>query len=123
MTGKLEVPENISIIPLPPKCPELNPVGNIWQFMRDNWLSNRIFTSHDNIIDLCCDAWNRLVDQPWRIQSDDVNGHVGRDQCRLVFDASGYNHNTWGGVLALKPALYAVGEGEVRFRDFRYRRL
>lgn len=77
MTGKLEVPENISIIPLPPKCPELNallsavegPVENIWQFMRDNWLSNRIFTSHDNIIDLCCDAWNRLVDQPWCIMT------------------------------------------------------
>ncbi|WP_093087700.1 IS630 family transposase [Sphingobium sp. AP50] len=69
MTGKLEVPENISIIPLPPKCPELNPVENIWQFMRDNWLSNRIFTSHDNIIDLCCEAWNKLVDQPWRIMT------------------------------------------------------
>jgi hypothetical protein len=45
----------------------LNPVENIWQFMRDSWLSNRIFTSHENIIDLCCEAWNRLIDQPWRI--------------------------------------------------------
>jgi transposase len=52
MTGKLKVPENISIVPLPPKCPELNPVENVWQFMRDNWLSNRIFTSHDNIATL-----------------------------------------------------------------------
>ena len=49
MTGKLDVPGNISIIALPAKCPELNPVENIWQFMRDNWLSNRVFTSHDNI--------------------------------------------------------------------------
>lgn len=62
MTGKLEVPENISIVPLPPKCPELNPVENIWQFMRDNWLSNRIFTSHDNIIDICCEAWNTRIE-------------------------------------------------------------
>ncbi|MBS88443.1 MAG: IS630 family transposase, partial [Sphingobium sp.] len=69
MTRKLEVPDNISIVPLPPKCPELNPVENLWQFMRDNWLSNRIFTSHENIIDLCCEAWNRLVDQPWRIMT------------------------------------------------------
>ena len=60
MTGKLEVPENISIVPLPPKCRELNPVENIWQFLRDNWLSN-------HIIDLCCKAWNTLVNQPWRI--------------------------------------------------------
>ena len=46
---KLDVPANLSIIALPPKCPELNPVENIWQFMRDNWLSNRVFTSHDSI--------------------------------------------------------------------------
>jgi DDE superfamily endonuclease len=69
MTGKLDVPANISIIALPAKCPELNPVENIWQFMRDNWLSNRVFTSYDNIIDHCCQAWNRLVDQPWRIMT------------------------------------------------------
>lgn len=30
MTGKLDVPNNISIIVLPAKCPELNPVENIW---------------------------------------------------------------------------------------------
>jgi hypothetical protein len=54
---------------LPPKCPELNPVENIWQFMRDNWLSNRVFKSYDDLVDHCCEAWNRLVDQPWRIMS------------------------------------------------------
>ncbi|MGV1898634.1 MULTISPECIES: IS630 family transposase [Rhizobium/Agrobacterium group] len=69
MTDKLEVPDNISIIALPAKCPELNPVENVWQFMRDNWLSNRVFTSHDNILDHCCEAWNKLVDQPWRIMT------------------------------------------------------
>jgi transposase len=68
-TGKLDVPANISIIALPAKRPELNPVENIWQFMRDNWLSNRAFTSYDNIIDHCCEAWTKLVDQPWRIMS------------------------------------------------------
>jgi transposase len=69
MTDKLDVPDNISIIALPSRSPELNPVENIWQFMRDNWLSNRVFTSYDNIVDHCCYAWNRLVDQPWRIMS------------------------------------------------------
>ncbi|AMK20191.1 transposase [Sphingobium sp. MI1205] len=69
MTGKLEVPANISIVALPAKCPELNPVENIWQFMRDNWLSNRICTSPDNIVDHCCEAWNRLIERPWRIMS------------------------------------------------------
>ena len=37
--------------------------------MRDNWLSNRVFESYDEIVDQCCDAWNKLVDQPWRIMS------------------------------------------------------
>ena len=60
---------NITIVPLPAKCPELNPQENVWQFMRDNWLSNRIFTSYDNIVDHCCYAWNKLIDRPWRIMS------------------------------------------------------
>ena len=69
MTDKLVVPENITLLPLPPKCPELNPQENVWQFMHDNWLSNRVFASYDDIVDHCCDAWNKLVDQPWRIMS------------------------------------------------------
>ena len=48
---------------------ELNPVENIWQYMRDNWLSNRIFKSYDDIVDHCCYAWNTLVDRPWQIMS------------------------------------------------------
>ena len=63
------MPANITIMPLPAKCPELNPVENIWQFMRDNWLSNRVFASYDDIVDHCCEAWNKLIDQPWRIMS------------------------------------------------------
>jgi transposase len=68
-TNKLAVPANITILPLPPKCPELNSTENVWQFMRDNWLSNRVFKSYDDIVDPCCYAWNKLVDQPWRIMS------------------------------------------------------
>jgi transposase len=69
MSNSLNVPANLTLMPLPPKCPELNPVENLWQFMRDNWLSNRVFNSHDNIVDHCCYAWNTLIDQPWRIMS------------------------------------------------------
>ncbi|ARU15825.1 transposase [Croceicoccus marinus] len=68
-SAELVVPANITLMPLPPRCPELNPVENVWQFMRDNWLSNRIFKSYDDIVDHCCFAWNKLVDQPWRIMS------------------------------------------------------
>jgi transposase len=69
LSRRLSVPSNITLIPLPAKCPELNPQENVWQFMRENWLSNRVFKSYDQIVDLCCDAWNRLIDQPWRIMS------------------------------------------------------
>ena len=34
-SGKLDVPANISILTLPSRPPELNPVENIWQFERD----------------------------------------------------------------------------------------
>ena len=68
-SAELVVPPNITLMPIPPRCPELNPVENVWQFMRDNWLSNRIFKSYDDIVDHCCFAWNKLVDQPWRIMS------------------------------------------------------
>ncbi len=68
-TDKLHIPPNITLLPLPPRSPELNPVENIWQFIRDNWLSNTIFASYDQIVALCCEAWNKLIDQPWKIIS------------------------------------------------------
>ncbi len=69
MSKHLIVPPDIVIVPLPPKCPELNAQENIWQFMRESWLSNRVFKSYNDILDHCCHAWNSLVDQPWRIMS------------------------------------------------------
>lgn len=69
LSGRLDIPNNITILPLPSKSPELNPVENIWQFMRENWLSNRVFKSYDDIVDHCCHAWNKLVDRPWTIMS------------------------------------------------------
>ena len=69
ISERLAVPSNITIVSLPAKCPELNPVENVWQFMRDNWLSNRVFQSYDAIVDHCCYAWNQLVNRPWRVMS------------------------------------------------------
>ena len=42
---------------------------NIREYMRENWISNRIFTSYTDILDHCCDAWNKLIDRPWLIMS------------------------------------------------------
>jgi len=69
LSAKLDIPDNITLMPLPPKSPELNPVENIWQFIRDNWLSNRVFRSYDDIVEHCCHAWNRLIGQPRTIMS------------------------------------------------------
>ena len=69
LSARPTVPPNITLISLPEKCPELNPQENVWQFMRDNWLSNRSFKSYDQIVDHYCDAWNKLIDQPWKIMS------------------------------------------------------
>jgi transposase len=66
---RLLVPPNITIIALPPKSLELNPVEHAWQFMGDNWLSNRVFTSYDYLVDHCGEAWNKLVDRRSRIMS------------------------------------------------------
>ena len=66
---RLVVPDNITLVLLPARAPELNPVENIWQFLRENWLSSRVFASYRDIVDHCCDAWNRLIDQPWIIMS------------------------------------------------------
>ena len=69
LSHRLVVPTNITLVALPPKCPELNPVENVRQFMRDNWLSNRVFASYDDLLVHCCEAWNKLIDQPWKIMS------------------------------------------------------
>ena len=68
-TGKLRIPENLSLLPLPPKSPELNPVENVWQFLRQNKLSNRIFGNYEAIVTAACEAWNSLIADPARITS------------------------------------------------------
>lgn len=68
-TGKLRVPKNLTIILLPSKSPELNPVENVWQYLRANYLSNRVFKDYNAIVDAACDAWNALIDKPTAIQS------------------------------------------------------
>lgn len=67
--GELRVPDNVSLLHLPPYAPELNPVENLWAFLRGNKLSNRIFEDYDAIVSALCDAWNWLIAQPDRITS------------------------------------------------------
>jgi len=61
---KLVVPDNIVLLPLPPYAPELNPTENIWEYLRANALSNRVWDTYDAILAACCDAWNALITKP-----------------------------------------------------------
>ena len=68
-TSKLELPDNLSLVPLPPACPELNAAENIWQYLRQTYLSNRVFPTYAAIIDACQDAWRKLLAETGRIAS------------------------------------------------------
>jgi transposase len=67
--GRLRLPDNISLLALPPYSPDLNPQENVWQFLRQNYLANRVFASYSAIVDACCNAWNCLTADPRRITS------------------------------------------------------
>ena len=65
----LELPNNLTPLIIPPYSPELNPVENIWQFLRDNYLSNLVWENYEAILDRCCEAWNLLTAETGRIAS------------------------------------------------------
>lgn len=71
-TDGLKLPDNLTIILLPSRSPELNPVGNVWQYLRQNWLSIRVFEDYDATLDAECEAWNRLIARPNTIRSTGV---------------------------------------------------
>ena len=67
--GKLIVPENITLLSLPPYAPELNPMENVWQYLRQNKLCALVWDNYDAIVQACEDAWMFLVNNPTRIRS------------------------------------------------------
>ncbi len=66
---ELILPSNISVMHLPAYSPELNPQEQVWQYLKDNFLSNRIFKNAEEIVDACCNAWNNFANDPDRIAS------------------------------------------------------
>ena len=62
-------PDNITLLKLPPYAPELNPMENVWQYLRANKLAITVFDTHDEILDKCSDAWNFFANDPERINS------------------------------------------------------
>jgi transposase len=54
----LKVPENITLLLLPPYAPELNPIENVWAYLRANRLAISVFETYQEIVTQCCGAWN-----------------------------------------------------------------
>lgn len=80
-TSKLKLPRNVSLIFLPSRAPELNPVENIWQFLRANWLANTVFDGIEHIIYAACSAWNNLAALPDTIRSIGLRKWAHTGQC------------------------------------------
>jgi transposase len=60
----LTVPENVTLIKLPPRASELNPVENVWEYLRGNRLAVTVFDSYDDIVNMTCHAWDILRQRP-----------------------------------------------------------
>ncbi len=65
----LDVPDNITLLKLPPYAPGLNPMENVWAYLRSNKLAISVFDSYSDILNKCQDAWNFFANDPNRISS------------------------------------------------------
>lgn len=68
-SSKLKLPQNISLLPLPPYSPELNPQEGVWRVIKDKSLSNRVFETSEDITDAICQVWNEFIASPKNITS------------------------------------------------------
>jgi DDE superfamily endonuclease len=62
------VPDNITLLPLPPYSPESNPMENVWDYLRGKKLSHRVWDTYDAIVRVCAEAWCFLMCDPEQIR-------------------------------------------------------
>lgn len=67
-SGRLVLPSNVCLLPLPPKSPELNPAELIWREMRQKHLGNRVFPDVDAVVEQVCSAWNAVTADESQLQ-------------------------------------------------------
>jgi len=68
-TEALDIPKNISLLPLPAYSPELNPMEQVWQKIKGDSLTNTTFKNYDDIVERCAKAWNSFCDEDGNIKS------------------------------------------------------
>jgi len=59
MSKKVKVPKNVTIIPLPPYSPQLNPIEKLWQYLRHHHWSNRVYDGYDHLRQAANEAWHK----------------------------------------------------------------
>jgi transposase len=63
------VPANVTLVHLPPKSPELNPVENLWHYLRSHYWSNRFFKTWDDLKVAAVEAWRKVCLVPELIKT------------------------------------------------------
>jgi transposase len=66
---QLVVPSNITLLTLPAYSPELNPMENVWDYLRQNKLCAKVWDTYEDIVEACKRAWHFLINDPERIRS------------------------------------------------------
>jgi len=61
---ELCVPENVTLVKLPPDSPELNPIENLWHDLKSHFWSNRAYDDYDALEQAAVDAWEKAVLNP-----------------------------------------------------------
>jgi hypothetical protein len=81
ITSKLDMPDNITPIFLPSRAPELNPVENVWQYLRQNWISNTVFENYDAICRRCL---RRMAETDRQARNHHIHRNAGLGPRRSV---------------------------------------
>ena len=68
-SGKVKVPANVTLVHLPPKSPELNPVENLWHYLRSHHWSNRLYATWEDLRQAATDAWRKVCLKPELVRS------------------------------------------------------
>jgi transposase len=69
VSGDLVVPANVSLIGLLPYSPELNPVENLWHYLRAHHWSNRVYADYEALLEAATEAWRQVCLDPAKIRS------------------------------------------------------
>ena len=62
-------PKNLTIVPLPPYSPQLNPVEKLWQYLRKHYWSNRVYENYDALRSAAIEAWQETCLNNEKIKS------------------------------------------------------